>query len=150
MSDGRKCARRAATVSPTVSLTGASIPTWLRSAAAAVVAVGVLVGVIGSGLAAFELAAAVQSPSVLVSLVIDDVERADLEYQLFPTAHSALGALTFHRGVPRRPRLLPWRWLCAPAASATFWDRLGVAGRYAPVISLASRELLTQFGIARR
>lgn len=126
------------------------MPIWLRSAAATIVAVGVLVGVIGSGLVAFELAGAVQPPPVLVSMLSDDVERADLECQLSPNAATALGALTLHRALPRRSRLLPRQWLCAPAALATFWRRLGVAGRYAPVVSLAGRELLTQFGVARR
>ncbi|ORV98810.1 hypothetical protein [Mycobacterium kyorinense] len=124
-------------------------PRWWRSAVAVVVAICTLVGVIGYGLVQFEFASSAAPSSV--SLVADDLERAETDHGSSPITQKAFDAIALHRALPPRLRSTPlWRWSSPPISVSAAWSRFGGAHRGAPPISLAGQQLLTHFCIARR
>ncbi|GBE65710.1 hypothetical protein MFM001_21720 [Mycobacterium sp. MFM001] len=132
-------------------MTFSSRPGWWRSAIAIVVAAGALVAVLGYGLVRFEFAASAPPPSELVSLVADDVERAETDDGSTPITQKAFEAVALHRALPPRLRSMPLlRWFSEAIPVPAGWSRLGAAARGAPPTSLAGQQLLTQFCIARR
>ncbi|BBZ10185.1 putative copper homeostasis (lipo)protein LpqS [Mycobacterium branderi] len=116
---------------------------------AVVVAICTLVGVIGYGLVQFEFASS--APPSSVSLIADDVERAETDHDSSPVAQKAFDAVALHRALPPRLRSTSlWRWTALSISLQAAWSRFGVTHPGAPPTFLAGQQLLTHFCIARR